>query len=91
METPNPSPSHSSPSPTSNGVLQPLWRPHWLWWLISALSGTLSIEEKIVRLKQETEGLQLENAKYDRIVQQNQIESLRLENESLRIKNSDIV
>jgi len=101
METPKASPGLNSPSPSSNGALQPLWRPHWLWWLISALSGTLSIEEDIVmikqdreRLRQETARLKLENEKYDAIVQQNQTESLQvkndieqIENEALQVKN----
>jgi len=44
MATSTPPPSPESPSPSCSGVS---WRSRWaqrLWWLISALSGTLEIE-----------------------------------------------
>ena len=54
METPPKSPSPNSPLPFSNGVS---WRSLWvqrLYWLISALSGTLEIEQRMKEREQRT-------------------------------------
>jgi DNA repair exonuclease SbcCD ATPase subunit len=80
MATSTPPPSNSSPSPSSSGVS---WHSLWaqrLWWLISALSGTLEIEADIKRLKQE-------NAKLDAMLLKVRSEKRQIENETERIKN----
>ncbi len=66
IQTPPPSPELASPS--NNGVS---WHLAWgqrLWWLISALSGTLEIEQRTKehklrtkQIKNETERLKNEN------------------------------
>ena len=80
MATSTPSPSPESLSPSSDGVS---WRSRWaqrLWWLISALSGTLEIEADIKRIKQE-------NAKLDAMILQTRNETERLRNEQKQIES----
>jgi hypothetical protein len=75
METQTPSSSPSSPSPQSKGVF---WSSRWgqrLWWLISALSGTLEIETEGKRQQQEYES---------------RMKTLQQENERLAILESKI-
>ena len=63
--------SDSSPNPAFGATDSP-WRPSWLHWLISALSGTVEIEKQTAWLKQDSERLRCVNetlaeidAKYD--------------------------
>ena len=66
--------SDLSPTPDS-GVTDSPWRPSWLHWLISALSGTVEIEKQTAWLKQE-------NARLDEIAKQRK-ERLRRVNAKL--------
>jgi hypothetical protein len=85
METQTPSSSHSSPSPPSRVAF---WG-QGLWWLISALSGTLEIKAEGKRQQQEHElrmkTLQQENERLDGMILQT-----RKENEELAILESKI-
>ncbi len=79
MATSTPPPSHPSPSPSSSGVS---WHSVWaqrLWWLISALSGTLEIEADIKRIEQE-------NAKLDEMILQRRSEKRQIEKETELIR-----
>ena len=65
--------SDSSPNPVSGATDSP-WRPSWLHWLISALSGTVEIEKQTAwlkqdseRLKQDSEKLRQENVRLKRV------------------------
>ena len=61
MATPTPSPSPSSDLASLNGVSWfSVWRRR-LYWLISALSGTLETEREIVELRNETEQIKKDN------------------------------
>jgi TolA-binding protein len=100
METQTPSSSHSSPSPRSSGAFWSLFWGQGLWWLISALSGTLEIKAEGKRQQQEHElrmktlqqehelrvkTLQQENERLDGMILQT-----RKENEQLAILESKI-
>jgi hypothetical protein len=89
METQTPSSSHSSPSPPSNGAFWFLFWGQGLWWLISALSGTLEMKAEGKRQQQEHElrmkALQQENERLDGMILQT-----RKENEQLAILESKI-
>jgi hypothetical protein len=89
METQTPSSSHSSPSPRSSGAFWSLFWGQGLWWLISALSGTLEIKAEGKRQQQEHElrmkTLQQENERLDGMLLQT-----RKENEQLAILESKI-
>jgi hypothetical protein len=89
METQTPSSSPSSPSPPSNGAFWSLFWGRGLWWLISALSGTLEIKAEGKRQQQEHElrmkTLQQENERLDGMILQT-----RKENEQLAILESKI-
>ncbi|MBD2638195.1 hypothetical protein KBZ93_12275 [Synechocystis sp. PCC 6803] len=82
MATSTPPPSNSSPLPSSNGVSgRSLWAQR-LWWLVSALSGTLEIEADIKRLKQE-------NEKLDEMILQTRNEKKQIEKETEQIKKDN--
>ena len=89
METQTPSSSNSSPSPASNGAFWSLFWGQGLWWLISALSGTLEIKAEGKRQQQEHElrmkTLQQENKRLDGMILQTS-----KENEQLAILESKI-
>jgi len=75
METPTPSQSPESPSPSSTGAS---WRSRWvqrLSWLISALSRTLEIE---AAYKQRMKELDRDNERLDRMILQTKKENDRL-------------
>jgi hypothetical protein len=69
------SPSSDSSPTLDSGATDSPWRPSWLHWLISALSGTVEIEKQTAWLKQE-------NAKLDEIAKQRK-ERQRRVNEKL--------
>ena len=89
MEIRTPSSSHSSPSPPLSGAFWSLFWGQGLWWLISALSGTLEIKAEGKRQQQEHELrmkiLQQENERLDGMLLQT-----RKENEQLAILESKI-
>ena len=89
MEIRTPSSSHSSPSPPLSGAFWSLFWGQGLWWLISALSGTLEIKAEGKRQQQEHEfrmkTLQQENERLDGMLLQT-----RKENEQLAILESKI-
>ncbi|AFY62353.1 hypothetical protein [Synechococcus sp. PCC 6312] len=78
MATPNLSPSPVSPSPNSNGASGLSSLQQRLWWLISALSGTLDINADIERLKHEKLLLRQEKLllKQEKLQQESEIERL---------------
>ncbi|MBE9240258.1 hypothetical protein IQ217_05745 [Synechocystis salina LEGE 00031] len=79
MATSTPPPSNPSPSPSSNGVSgRSLWAQR-LWWLISALSGTLEIEADIKRIEQQ-------NAKLDEMILRTRNDKKQIEKETEQIK-----
>ena len=85
MATPTPSPSPDSLSPS---LTTTSWRSVWqrrLFWLISALSGTLETEMRIAELRSEKE--QIKN-KTERI--KNETEQIRKDNERLAVLESKI-
>ena len=66
------SPSSASSTNPASGATDSPWRPSWLHWLISALSGTVEIEKQTAWLRQENARLKRVNetlaeidAKYD--------------------------
>ncbi len=69
--------SDSSPNPRSGATDSP-WRPSWLHWLISALSGTVEIERQTAWLKKNNEELRRSNAE------------LRKSNEELGKSNEEL-
>jgi hypothetical protein len=82
METPTPSLSPESPSPSSDGAS---WRLRWaqrLSWLISALSGTLEIEaahkQKMQEYEQRMKEYDRDNERLDRMILQTKKENDRL-------------
>ena len=78
MATQKASPSPSSDLASLNGVSWfSVWRRR-LYWLISALSGTLETEREIVELRKETERLR------------NETEQIRNEKERLRSEKKPI-
>jgi hypothetical protein len=62
MTKPTLNSSDSLPTP-EGGAMDSLWRPSWLHWLISALSGTVEIEKQTAWLKKHNEELRKQNAK----------------------------
>jgi N12 class adenine-specific DNA methylase len=76
------SPSSDSSPTLDSGATDSPWRPSWLHWLISALSGTVEIEKQTAWLKQDKERLRQENARLDEIAKQRK-ERLRRVNEKL--------
>jgi hypothetical protein len=78
MATPTPSPSPDSLSPS---LTTASWRSVWqrrLFWLISALSGTLETEMRIAELRSEKEQIK------------NETEQIRKDNERLAVLESKI-
>ena len=96
METPTPSPSPESLSPSSTGAS---WRSRWvqrLSWLISALSGTLEIEaehrQKMLDYEQRKKDyeqrmreFEQDNERLDRIILQTKNETKQIEKENDRL------
>ena len=96
METPTPSPSPESLSPSSTGAS---WRSRWvqrLSWLISALSGTLEIEaehrQKMLDYEQRKKDyeqrmreFEQDNERLDRIILRTKNETKQIEKENDRL------
>ncbi|WP_181445660.1 hypothetical protein [Picosynechococcus sp. PCC 11901] len=81
MTKPTLNSSDSLPTPDS-GAMDSLWRPSWLHWLISALSGTVEIEKQTAWLKKSNEELRQSN-KEARIAHEQRLKMLREENARL--------
>jgi len=82
MATQKASPSPSSDLASLNGVSWfSVWRRR-LYWLISALSGTLETEREIVELRTEKERLRSEKKRIEN-------ETKRIENETEQIKRDN--
>ena len=81
MTKPTLNSSDSSPTPAS-GATNALWRPSWLHWLISALSGTVEIEKQTAWLEKHNEEKRMQHEEW--------LKNERLEIEKLRQENAKL-
>jgi len=88
MTKPTLNSSDSSPTPAS-GATNALWRPSWLHWLISALSGTVEIEKQTAWLEKHNEELRKSNEEL-RKSNEEWLKNERLEIEKLRQENAKL-